>query len=108
MNDEPTEATAGGDSPDDSVPEDSDESPPEDPDGTGTTAAVVTPGRKETLLWAVIGGLVFLVLVQGYELLAAGRVTLWAKFGVAALVAAVTAVATRATRRRVLAENENP
>ena len=105
MNDEPTEATAGGDSPDDRP---ADESPPEDPDGTGTTAAVVTPGRKETLLWAVIGGLVFLVLVQGYELLAADRVTLWAKFGVAALVAAVTAVATHATRRRVLPENENP
>jgi uncharacterized membrane protein YeiB len=42
--------------------------------------------QKSSLLWGVIGGLSFLVLLQGYELVAGPRVDLGVKFGVAVLV----------------------
>ncbi|MFB6140979.1 MAG: hypothetical protein ABEJ26_11140 [Halosimplex sp.] len=47
----------------------------------------LSPATRSSLLWGVVGGLSFLVLVQGYELLAEVPVGLGAKFGIAALVA---------------------
>lgn len=61
--------------------------------------------RKDSLLWGVVGGLAFLVLVQGYELLADEGVALAVKAGVAAAVLAVTALAAH-TLRPQLAGNE--
>jgi hypothetical protein len=61
--------------------------------------------QKDSLLWGAVGGLAFLVLVQGYELLADEGVALTAKAGVALAVLAVTALAAHALRPR-LAGNE--
>jgi hypothetical protein len=61
--------------------------------------------RKDSLLWGVVGGLAFLVLVQGYELLADEAVALTLKAGVALGVLAVTALAAHALRPQ-LAGNE--
>jgi len=61
--------------------------------------------RKDSLLWGVVGGFTFLVLVQGYELLAEQGVALTLKAGVAVAVLAVTALAAHALRPR-LAGNE--
>ena len=44
---------------------------------------------KASLLWGVIGALSFLVLAQGYELLAAPGISLLSKLAVAVVVAAV-------------------
>ena len=62
--------------------------------------------RKDSLLWGVVGGLAFLVLVQGYELVADESVALTVKAGVAVAVLAVTALAAHALRPR-LAGNES-
>jgi hypothetical protein len=61
--------------------------------------------QKDSLLWGVVGGLAFLVLVQGYELVADESVALTVKAGVAVAVLAVTALAAHALRPR-LAGNE--
>ncbi|MDT3433823.1 hypothetical protein [Haloarcula sp. 1CSR25-25] len=45
------------------------------------------PRTKASLLWGAVGGLAFLVLVQGYELLAGTPVSISAKVGVAVAVA---------------------
>ncbi|MBV0902139.1 hypothetical protein [Haloarcula salina] len=65
------------------------------------------PRTKSSLLWGVVGGLAFLVLVQGYELLAAEPVSVPAKVGVALVVAAGAALATYATQPRLFG-NESP
>lgn len=44
--------------------------------------------RKASVLWGLVGGLSFLVLLQGYELVAAERVDWLVKFAVALLVVA--------------------
>jgi hypothetical protein len=44
------------------------------------------PRVKSSLLWGLVGGLAFLVLLQGYELVSAERVAWLVKFAVAALV----------------------
>ncbi|WP_299267195.1 hypothetical protein [Halorientalis sp.] len=41
---------------------------------------------KSSLLWGLVGGLAFLVLLQGYELVSTERVDWLVKFAVAALV----------------------
>ncbi|WP_136717389.1 hypothetical protein [Halorientalis salina] len=46
------------------------------------------PIRKASLLWGFVGGLSFLVLLQGYELLSTQRVDWLVKFGVALVVVA--------------------
>ncbi|MFB6083811.1 MAG: hypothetical protein ABEJ94_06160 [Halorientalis sp.] len=46
------------------------------------------PRIKSSLLWGLVGGLAFLVLLQGYELLSTERVDWLVKFAVAALVTA--------------------
>lgn len=65
------------------------------------------PRTKSSLLWGVIGGLSFLVLVQGYELLAAMPVTIAAKASVALAVAVGTAGLTFAAHDRLFG-NESP
>ena len=62
---------------------------------------------KSSLLWGVVAALSFLVLLQGYELLAATRVTLGAKAGVSLTVAVGATVLTYAARDR-LPGNESP
>ncbi|ADJ13704.1 hypothetical protein [Halalkalicoccus jeotgali] len=44
------------------------------------------PRLKASLLWGAIGALSFLVLVQGYELLSAERLSFSLKFTVATIV----------------------
>jgi hypothetical protein len=56
--------------------------------------------QKDSLLWGAVGGLAFLVLVQGYELLAEQGVAVAVKAGVAVAVLAVTAAAAHALRPR--------
>jgi hypothetical protein len=51
----------------------------------------VTPRTKSSLLWGLVGALVFLVLVQGYDLLVGLDVGFVARFGVAAVVGTVAA-----------------
>mgnify|MGYP006293181329 CR=1 FL=1 len=46
------------------------------------------PRIKSSLLWGLIGGLSFLVLLQGYELVSTERVAWLVKFAVAAAVVA--------------------
>lgn len=59
------------------------------------------PERKASLLWGVVGGLSFLVLVQGYELAVGTRVGVGSKAGIALAVAAVAALLTHLARPRV-------
>ncbi len=47
------------------------------------------PQTKSSLLWGAIGALAFLVLAQGYELLAAPGIGLLAKLAVAVVVGIV-------------------
>ena len=59
------------------------------------------PATKEVLLWGVIGGLSFLVLAQGYELLAEDPISAAVKAGVAMVVAVGAAVTTRQLQGRL-------
>jgi hypothetical protein len=59
------------------------------------------PRHKASVLWGVVGGLAFLVLVQGYELVAGAGVTVLAKAGVGLAVAAIVTVAAHALRPRL-------
>ncbi len=58
------------------------------------------PVRKASLLWGLIGGLSFLVLLQGYELVSAARVDWLVKFGVALAVVVGAAVLSYAYQKR--------
>ena len=69
--------------------------------------SLLPPAVKSSLLWGVVGGLSFLVLAQGYELLAGLGVGFTVKLAVALVVAAVAAVSTHVTRGRLLTENES-
>lgn len=62
------------------------------------------PDRYD-LLWAIVGGLAFLVLVQGYELLADERIAVGVKLGVALGVGVASAVLTRWFARLLVARN---
>ncbi|QLH79911.1 hypothetical protein HZS55_03425 [Halosimplex rubrum] len=53
------------------------------------------------MLWGVVGGLAFLVLAQGYELLGDLGVGFGAKVAVAMVVAGLAAVATYLARGRL-------
>ena len=64
----------------------------------------MTPIRKASLLWGLIGGLSFLVLLQGYELLSADRVDWLVKFGVALLVVVGAAALSYAYQQRARAK----
>jgi len=65
---------------------------------------VIRPDRYD-LLWGLIGGLTFLVLLQGYELLFDERVKVSVKVGVALVVAVASAVLTRWMAGRLVARN---
>jgi hypothetical protein len=65
------------------------------------------PRIKSSLLWGVVGSLAFLVLLQGYELLADVRVAILVKFGVALVVLVAGTALSYVTRNR-LPGNESP
>jgi len=67
---------------------------------------MVSPATRENVLWGVVAGLSFLVLVQGYELLGDERVTVLVKAGVAVLVALVAGVTAHLVRPHVTPSNE--
>ena len=56
----------------------------------------MNPHTKASLLWSIVAVLAFLVLVQGYELLAAPGISTLVKLAVAVVVAGVAAVASYA------------
>jgi hypothetical protein len=58
------------------------------------------PIRKASLLWGFVGGLSFLVLLQGYELVSTQRVDWLVKFGVALVVVAGATGLSYAYQRR--------
>lgn len=59
------------------------------------------PTRKASLLWGLIGGLSFLVLLQGYELLSGERVDWLVKLGVAVLVVITASVVSAVYQQRM-------
>ncbi|MFB6163721.1 MAG: hypothetical protein ABEJ31_01025 [Haloarculaceae archaeon] len=61
---------------------------------------------KASLLWGLVGGLAFLVLVQGYQLVADVRVAMLPVLGVAVLVVAVGSALAYATDRHTAARKE--
>ena len=65
------------------------------------------PRTKASLLWGVVGGLAFLVLVQGYERLAGTPVSLSAKAGVAVAVGVGSTLAAYRMQPRLFG-NESP
>jgi hypothetical protein len=67
----------------------------------------VKPRRKASVLWGVVGSLSYLVLVQGYELLAGRPVGLVPKAAVAVVVLVVVAVTAHRLRPRLYG-NESP
>jgi len=62
---------------------------------------------RDSLLWGVVGGLSFLVLLQGYELVSGTRVTVAVKAGVALIVVAGATLLSYAVRDH-LPGNESP
>ena len=73
---------------------------------SGGPPVSLSPTAKSSLLWAAIGGLVFLVLIQGFEIWSGERVSFLLKFAVAAVVAVVAGGATYLLRGRLPAANE--
>ncbi len=71
---------------------------------------MVSAGTRASLLWGLVGALAFLVLVQGYELVVGPGVDVWVRAVVALVVGVVSATATGAVRRRLVAirRNESP
>jgi len=65
------------------------------------------PATKSSLLWGVVAALAFLVLLQGYELLAGQRVDIAVKAGVAVVVLVGSTLLSYAARDR-LPGNESP
>ncbi|MFY4811501.1 hypothetical protein [Haloarcula argentinensis] len=65
------------------------------------------PRTKASLLWGVVGGLAFLVLIQGYELLAGAPVSIPAKAGVAVVVGVGATLASYRMQPRLFG-NESP
>ncbi|WP_336326851.1 hypothetical protein [Halovenus sp. HT40] len=63
------------------------------------------PEVKSSLLWGVVGGLAFLVLLQGYQLLADQFVSVELVAGVAVAVGAVTATVAQLLRPRLRARS---
>ncbi|MFC7140821.1 hypothetical protein ACFQMA_13440 [Halosimplex aquaticum] len=86
-----------------------DESPSgdEEPRRRSTDAEpALSPQAKSSLLWGLVGGLSFLVLVQGYELVADLRVGFTVKFLVALAVAVGAAGLSHVTQDRLPAPDE--
>lgn len=66
---------------------------------------MVSNAATSSLLWGLVGGMCFLVLVQGYELLAEPLVGISIKAGVTILVAGTTAATAHVARPRLPAGN---
>ncbi len=66
------------------------------------------PAVKSSLLWGLVGGLSFLVLIQGYHLVSGEFVGIWVMAGVAFAVFAVSAVGTHLLRPVVWRWKERP
>ncbi len=75
--------------------------------GAGGPPVSLSPGTKASLLWAAIGGLAFLVLIQGFEIWSGRRVSFLVKFAVAAVVAVAAGATTYSLRGRLAASNES-
>jgi len=114
MRDDATDAATDGDSTaedsDDDSPAEDDaaDAPPTEDERVGEDAAEdpsgpIGPTVKSSLLWGLVGGLAFLVLVQGYDLLADLSVGLGARLLVALVVTVAAAGATHVVRGRVSA-----
>ena len=54
----------------------------------------MAPRLKSSVLWGVIGGLSFLVLVQGYELLTGARLPFSVKLGMSGAVVCIATLLT--------------
>ncbi len=63
---------------------------------------------KNSILWGVVGMLSFLVLLQGYHLLAGEFVGFGTMVGVAVLVCILTAVSAHLLWPKLSARNERP
>jgi hypothetical protein len=63
----------------------------------------VTAPDRHDLLWALVGALTFLVLIQGYELLFGERIAVEIKVGVALGVGVASTLLTRWLERRMAA-----
>jgi hypothetical protein len=63
---------------------------------------------RSSLLWGLVGALSFLVLVQGYQLVASRFVGIGVLLGVATLVGVCSTVLTHVLRPVVLQWNERP
>ncbi|WP_232343138.1 hypothetical protein [Halosimplex litoreum] len=71
-----------------------------DPDAT-PRESLLAPATKSSLLWGLVGGLAFLVLAQGYELLGDLGVGFGPKVAVALVVGVAAAGTTHLTRDRL-------
>ncbi len=65
---------------------------------------MITPDRND-VLWALIGGLIFLVLIQGYELVFDERIVVAVKLGIALGVGVASSLLTRGLSRLLAARN---
>ena len=63
-------------------------------------------GQRDAVVWGLVGGLAFLVLVQGYELWADRGVDALVKVGVALAVAVLAGGLGRLVRRRLPPRSE--
>ncbi|WP_459193549.1 hypothetical protein [Halosimplex sp. J119] len=70
-------------------------------DAGPASALPLSPRARSSLLWGVVGGLSFLVLVQGYELVGDLGVGIGIKIIVALVVAAVATLLTYAAGARL-------
>ena len=77
---------------------------PRDPSDGGRPSAPSV--RREAVLWGLVGGLLFLVLLTGYELASGWRAPIAPKFGLAVLVGVVVAGLSAGIATR-LRENES-
>lgn len=62
----------------------------------------MNPHRKAALLWGVVGGLAFLVLIQGYELVTSQGVAALVKLAVAVVVFAASTAVTYSFQPRLV------
>ncbi|MEF8900120.1 MAG: hypothetical protein V5A25_02695 [Halovenus sp.] len=74
-------------------------------------SGVVDPEVEASMVWGIVGGLAFLVLVQTYHLVGGAFVGITVMAGMALLVAAVTAASAHVLQKRLswsVAESESP
>jgi hypothetical protein len=64
--------------------------------------------HKSSVLWGLVGALSFLVLLQGYHLVAGEFVGVSVMVGTAVVVFGLTAVSAQVLRPRIATRNERP